>query len=139
MPQIVGKKVAVNDGQTIADSLRNIGESMYRPIDPVSQERIRQMQMQDTARANAIDALQRGDMREYVKQGIMANLPVADASGYARSAGLVGADGRFVGPDGAPLVPRFSPAPQPPAPMATGGNAAAPQSAPQSVGSSPWS
>jgi hypothetical protein len=134
MPQIVGKKVAANDGQTIADSLRGIGESMFKPIDPVSQQKIIQMHMQDTARAKMIDALQSGDLVEYGRQGILANVPIDDAQGYARQAGLIG-------PDWKPLQPLYTPSPQPPAPMATGSNNATPtpQFAPQSGGSSPWS
>jgi hypothetical protein len=132
MPQITGRTTAPDDAKTITDSLRSMGESMYRPIDPVSQERIRGMRMQDAARAKMIDALQRGDLIEYGAQGIQAGVPIADAQGYAMQAGVIG-------PDGKPLVPRFSPAPQPPAPMATGSNAAAPQPAPQSAGNSPWS
>jgi hypothetical protein len=138
MPQIVGKKVAANDGQTIADSLRSLGESFYRPIDPVSQERIRQMRDQTTARANAAAALQRGDLHEYVTQGLLAGIPIGDASGYATQSGFVGPDGRWIGPD-SQSVPRFSPMPQPQAPMAAANGAAAPQPAPQSSGISPWS
>jgi hypothetical protein len=130
MPRITGQ--GTDNTGSIADSLKSIGDSMYRPIDPVSREKIRQMQMQNAARTNMIAALQRGDLIEYGAQGIQAGVPIADAQGYAIQAGVIG-------PDGRPLVPRFSPAPQPPAPMATGTNAAAPQSSPQTAVASPWS
>jgi len=56
----------------------------------------------------------------------MAGIPIGDASGYATQAGFVGPGGRWISRDGQP-VPRFSPAPLPPAPLTTGTNAAAPQ------------
>ena len=68
MPQIVGQ--GINSTGSIAESLKSIGNSMYRPIDPVSQEKIRGMQMQGAARAKMIEALQRGDLIDYGTQGI---------------------------------------------------------------------
>ena len=109
---------------------------MYRPIDPVSRETIRGLQRQSAAKANMIDALQRGDLIEYGKQGILAGVPIDDAQGYARQAGLIG-------PDWKPTRPLYDPtsllSPQPPAPMATGSNAATTQQfAPQTPIATPW-
>jgi hypothetical protein len=136
MPQIVGRKVAPNDAQTITDSLRSLGESIYRPIDPVSQEKIKQLQSQAAARTNMIAALQGGDLVEYGAQGLAAGIPIDDAQGYAREAGLIG-------PDWKPLQPLYVPSPQtaqPPNPMAPGSNATTtPQFAPQTPAASPWS
>ena len=108
---------------------------MYRPIDPVSQEKIKQLQAQSAARANMLAALQRGDLVEYGAQGLMAGVPIDDAQGYAREAGLIG-------PDWKPLQPLYVPppqSPQPPTPVAAGSNTAVPQFAPQTGGNSPWS
>jgi hypothetical protein len=140
MPQITGRTTAPDDGKTIADNLRAVGENIYRPIDPVSQQTLIQMHRQAEARAKMIDALQSGDLVEYGRQGILANVPIDDAQGYARQAGLIG-------PDWKPTRPLFDPtsllSPQPPAPVATGSNNATtttpPQFAPQTVASSPWS
>jgi hypothetical protein len=136
MPQIVGRKTAPNDAQSITDSLRSLGDSIYKPIDPVSQEKIKQLQMQAAARTNMIAALQRGDAIEYGAQAIQGGVPFDDALGYARTAGLIG-------PDWRPTQPLYVPSPQtaqPPTPLATGSNATAtPQFAPQTNASSPWS
>jgi hypothetical protein len=136
MPRITGQ--GVDNTGSITDSLRTIGESMFKPIDPVSAEKIRGMQKQNAARANMIAALQRGDLVEAGAQGILGGVPIDDAMGYERQAG-------YIGPDWKPMQPLYVPSPQspqspqPPAPMATGSNAAVPQFAPQTGGSSPWS
>jgi hypothetical protein len=137
MPQITGRKIAPDDEGSVTASLRDIGDSMFKPIDPVARERALQIQNQNAARANAADALQRGDLREYVRQGLMGGIPIADASGYTTQAGFVGSNGNFVGADGQPIVPRY--VPQPPAPVAAVNTAAPSQAAPQPIVSSPWS
>jgi hypothetical protein len=96
------------------------------------------MQMQSAARTKMVAALQRGDLIEYGAQGIQAGVPIDDANGYAMQAGAIGPDGR----PRSDYVPRFSPAPQPPAPvdpmMGRDGNPVAPQSAPAQPITSPW-
>jgi hypothetical protein len=57
---------------------------MFRPVDPVARERLNEAQRRLASRANAVDALRRGDMQEYWAQSIMANQPGADALEYAR-------------------------------------------------------
>jgi hypothetical protein len=83
MPRLLGKGAAVPN-ETIADSLGSVGEAMFRPVDPVARERLNEAQRRLASRANAVDALRRGDMQEYWAQSIMANQPGADALEYAR-------------------------------------------------------
>jgi hypothetical protein len=135
MPRITGQDID-NTG-SITDSLRTIGDSMFKPIDPVSAEKIRGMQRQSTARANMVAAIQRGDLVEAGAQGVLGDVPIADAIGYERQAGLIGPDWRPTQPLYVPS-PQSPQSPQPPAPMAAGSNAAVPQFAPQTGGSSPW-
>jgi hypothetical protein len=132
MPRITGQ--GIDNTGSITESLRNIGESMFKPLDPVSQEKLRGMQMQSAARTKMIAALQNGDLVEAGAQGILGGVPIDDALGYERQAG-------YIGPDWKPMRPLYDPSsasPQPPAPMAKGSNAAVPQFAPQTAGSSPW-
>jgi hypothetical protein len=111
MPRITGRNTS-DDDESVAASLKSMGDSMFKPVDPVAAEKIRQMRMQSAARTNMVAALQRGDLIEYGAQGIQAGVPIADAQGYAMQAGAIGPDGRARSDYG----PRFSPAPQPPAP-----------------------
>jgi hypothetical protein len=62
MPQLLGKRIA-NPNETIADSLGSVGESMFRPVDPVTRERLSQAERQRASRANAVDALRRATCR----------------------------------------------------------------------------
>jgi hypothetical protein len=62
MPRITGQ--GIDNTGSITDSLRTIGDSMFKPIDPVSAEQIRCMQRQKEGRANMMAALQRGDLVE---------------------------------------------------------------------------
>jgi hypothetical protein len=133
MPRITGQ--GVDNTGSITNSLRTIGDSMFKPIDPVAQATLEQTQMQKEGRANMMAALQRGDLVEAQAQAMLGNVPLDNVIGYERTAGLIG-------PDWRPMQPLYVPtpqSPQPPAPMAMGSNAAVPQFAPQTVGSSPWS
>jgi hypothetical protein len=140
MPKITGQStdpLAVN--QSIADSLKDVGDGMFRPLDPLTRERMAAEQRHTASRAKAAEALGRGDMTEYLAQSYIANKSADDAIKYAGAAGYniiptregnrnLGTDGypvpRYVpqpsAPDSAPLTPATNTAPQPaPAPAAT--------------------
>jgi hypothetical protein len=83
MPRLLGENVA-DSNETIADSLRSVAEGMFRPVDPLTRERLNEADRRRASRANAVEALRRGDMQEYWAQSILANQPGADALEYAR-------------------------------------------------------
>ena len=102
---IITGQATANPNKSIADSLATLGEAEFAPIDPLSRERIRQSQFEQASRAKALDALQRGDVQEYLAQSVMARQSAVDAEGYAQLAGVTTPDGLVAS------VPRFSPAP----------------------------
>jgi hypothetical protein len=51
MPPITGRNTS-DDDESVAASLKSMGDSMFKPVDPVAREKIRQMQMQSAARTN---------------------------------------------------------------------------------------
>ena len=107
MPTFVGQSVTpTKRPKTIAEIMQDTGEAVFAPIDPLSRERIRQSQFEQASRAKALDALQRGDMQEYLAQSIMAHQSAVDAEGYAQLSGVTTPDGLVVS-----QVPRLSPAP----------------------------
>jgi hypothetical protein len=61
-----------------------LGRPCFGPIDPLTRERLSEAQRRGVSRANAVDALRRGDMQEYWAQSILANQPGTDALEYAR-------------------------------------------------------
>jgi hypothetical protein len=72
---------------SIADNLRAVGESVYAPVDPLSRERILAEQRRSDSRAEAAEALGRGDTKEYIAQSIIANQDPDNAIKYAGAAG----------------------------------------------------
>ena len=124
MPHIIGTK---DPNASIVDSLRSIGDSMYRPVDPLTAAILDKKQRESDSRAKGVDALRRGDMQEYMANSILANQSAADAITYAQQLGYQRLAGRIVGEDGNPMptlppapsdvnAPRYNPATQP-APM----------------------
>ena len=81
--KITGQTTDPNANETIADSLRDAGAGMFRPLDPLSRERIAAEQRHGASRAKAAEALSRGDTREYIAQSIMADQSADDAVKYA--------------------------------------------------------
>jgi hypothetical protein len=84
MPRLTGQNAAIDANQSLADSFRSISEGMFKPMDPLTRERLNEAQRRQVSRANAVAALQRGDMQEYYAQSILAAQPGADALAYAR-------------------------------------------------------
>jgi hypothetical protein len=82
MPKFTGQSDVVDANQSVADSLRSISEGMFRPLDPLTRERLSEAQRRQVSRANAVAALQRGDMQEYYAQSLLAAQPGADALAY---------------------------------------------------------
>jgi hypothetical protein len=78
----------IDNTRSITDSLKSIGESMFKPIDPVSAEKLRGMQMQSAARTKMITALQNGDLVEAGAQGILGGVPIDDALGMKGKPGI---------------------------------------------------
>jgi hypothetical protein len=119
MPKITGQNIDPDANGSIADSLRAIGEGSFRPIDPLTRERMAAEQRHSASRAKAADALSRGDTREYIAQSIMADQSADDAVKYAGAAGYniipTREGNRNVGTDGYP-VPRYVPSSAPAAP-----------------------
>jgi len=74
--------------QSIADSLRTVGEGAFAPVDPLARERMRAEQRRGDARTKAADALNRGDAKEYIAQSIIANQDPDAAIKFAGASGI---------------------------------------------------